>query len=71
MDLQTLNCIIGWSVPRALLGGMSKSALVREGFNGSISFGFGKEKKKKKSIFLGTEQERLLKDKAHRWHLQS
>lgn len=47
MDLQTLNCIIGWSVPRALLGGMSKSALVREGFNGSISFGFGKEKKKK------------------------
>ena len=48
MDLQTLNCIIGWSVPRALLGGMSKSALVREGFNGSISFGFGKEKKKKK-----------------------
>ena len=44
--MQICNCIIGWSVPRALLGGMSKSARVREGFNGSISFGFGGEKKK-------------------------
>ena len=66
--MQICNCLIGWSVPRALLGGMFKSARVREGFNGSISFGFGG---KKKSIFLGTEQERLLKDKAHCWHLQS
>ena len=61
MNLQTLNCIIGWSVPRALLGGMSKSALVREGFNGSISFGFGKENKKKKKYFSRNRTGKVIK----------
>ena len=34
---------------------------------GPFDLGFEKQK----STFLGTEQERLLKDKAHGWPLQS